>query len=137
LRRDSRTRGSFCARIGEADATGFAQSHTLRLKEPMSGRRRYERFQPAHAWDGHVRVLHDVIVQMEPGGQLVAFGHWPGVVGEVLRLDLSGGGRTLSLDVRIGESRPVIVEGAVRHRLSFDNVARVAGSDLSSMGVRR
>ena len=90
----------------------------------MSGRRRYERFQPTQPWDGHLRVLQDVIVQLDSAGQLVAFGHLPGVIGEVVRLDLSGGGRAISLDVRVDESRPVIVDGGVRHRLSFEVVGQ-------------
>ena len=65
-------------------------------------------------------------MQVEPAGQLVAFGQLPGVVGEVVRLDLSGGGRSISLDVKVGESRPVIVDGGVRHRLSFDVIGPAA-----------
>src|SRR5262245_47444686 len=74
-------------------------TYSERAQECMSGRRRYERFQPAQPWDGQLRVLQDVIVQLEPAGQLVGFGHLPGVVGEVVRLDLSGGGRSIRLDV--------------------------------------
>ena len=95
-------------------------------QERMSGRRRHDRYQPARPWDARLRVLQDVIVQVEPAGQLVAFGHLPGVVGEVVRLDLSGGGRSISLDVKVGESRPVIVDGGVRHRLSFDVIGPAA-----------
>jgi hypothetical protein len=76
-----------------------------------------------------MRVLQDVIVQLESAGQLVAFGHVPGVVGEMVRLDLSGGGRTMSLDVRVGESRPVIVDGGVRHRLSFDVIRQATSGE--------
>jgi hypothetical protein len=89
----------------------------------MSGRRRYERFQPTQPWDGRLRVLQDVIVHRESAGQLVAFAHRPGVIGEIVRLDLSGGGRAMSLDVKVDESRPVIVDGGVRHRLLFEVVA--------------
>ena len=101
----------------------------------MSGRRRYERFQPAQPWDGRLRVLQDVIVQLEPAGRLVAFGHLPGVVGEVVRLDLSGGGHTISLDVRVGESRPVIVDGGVRHRLSLDVVGPSVTGEYTAVGA--
>jgi hypothetical protein len=102
----------------------------------VSGRRRYERFQPAQPWDGRLRVLQDVMVQLEPAGRLVAFGHLPGVVGEVVRLDLSGGGQTISLDVRVGESRPVIVDGGVRHRLSFDVVGPSVSEQHEAIGAR-
>jgi hypothetical protein len=100
----------------------------------MSGRRRYERFQPAQPWEGHFRVLQDVVVQLEGAGQLVALGHAPGVVGEIVRLDLSGGGRTVSLDVRIGESRPVMVDGCVRHRVSLEPVTSIADNEPVAVG---
>ena len=70
-------------------------------------------------------------MQLEPAGRLVAYGYLPGVVGEVVRLDLSGGGRTISLDVRVGDSRPVIVDGGVRHRLSFEVVASAESNEAS------
>jgi hypothetical protein len=100
----------------------------------MSGRRRYERFQPAQPWDGRLRVLQDLIVQLEPAGQLVVFGHAPGLVGEVVRLDLSGGGRTISVDVRVEDSRPVIVEGGVRHRMSLELVASIDPAESQAVG---
>jgi len=80
-------------------------------------------------------VLQDVIVQLEPVGRLVAFGHLPGVVGEVVRLDLSGGGHTISLEVRVGESRPVIVDGGVRHRLLFDVVGPSVSGEHAAVGA--
>ncbi len=85
----------------------------------MSGRRRHERFQPARPWDGRVRVLRDVVVQLERDGGLVTFGSAPGVVGEVLKLDVAGGGQSVALDVEVTESKPVIVEGDVMHRVQL------------------
>ena len=70
----------------------------------MSGRRRYDRFQPGGPWEGRLRVLRDVVLQVEPGGSLLAVGHAPGVAGEALHLD-------------VVESRPVIIDGGVRHRM--------------------
>ena len=43
--------------------------------------------------------------------------HVPGVLGETMTLDLMGGGITLGLKVTVLESRPVVIDGAVRHRL--------------------
>jgi hypothetical protein len=86
----------------------------------MSGRRRHPRFAPAQSWDGAVRILRDVIVQAEPDGRLVAIGHAPGVAGEELALELDGGGHSVSLRVQVLESRPVILDGGVRHRIQLE-----------------
>ena len=83
----------------------------------MSGRRRYERFQPAQPWDGRLRVLRDVVLQVEPGGSLLAVGHAPGVAGEALHLDVTADDQRLELNVEVVESRPVIIDGGVRHRM--------------------
>lgn len=88
----------------------------------MAGRRRDQRYAPASPWDGSLRVLRDVIVHEEPEGTLVAFGRSPGVVGEELTLDLAGGGRVVRLAVRVLDSRPVVLEGGVRHRMRLDVV---------------
>ena len=86
-----------------------------------SGRRRHERFSPAQPWNGSVAVMRDVIVQVDHDheNRLVAFGGAAGVVGEVMRLDLSGGGDALALDVEVLGSRPVMFGGSVRHRVQL------------------
>lgn len=89
-----------------------------------SGRRRHERYSPGEPWDGRISVMRDVIVQNEGGGRLVAFGGAAGVVGEVMRLDLSGGGDRLALDVEVLDSRPVVLAGAVRHRVQLEVIER-------------
>jgi hypothetical protein len=83
----------------------------------MAGRRRHERFAPAQPWDGAMQVLKDVIVQRDGEAGLVAIGQAPGVVGEQLTLDLAGGGHVVTCRVRVEESRPVILDGSVRHRI--------------------
>ena len=40
-------------------------------------------------------------------------------MGEVMRLDLSGGGDALVLDVEVLGSRPVMLGGSVRHRVQL------------------
>jgi hypothetical protein len=90
----------------------------------MSSRRRHERFAPAQPWDGALKVLRDVIVQEEPDGGLIVFGQAPGVVGERLTLDVAGGGHVVTLAVRVRESRPVILEGRVRHRVRLEVLER-------------
>jgi hypothetical protein len=64
-----------------------------------------------------MRVLRDVVVDRTNRGELLAVSHAPGIVGEEMSLDLMAAGRSLALRVRVVESRPVIVDGAVRHRI--------------------
>lgn len=83
----------------------------------MSGRRSHPRFMVATPWDGAMRVLRDVVIQRADRDELQAVSHVPAVAGENMTLDLMGAGTTLGLRVRVIDSRPVMVEGAVRHRI--------------------
>jgi hypothetical protein len=64
-----------------------------------------------------MRVLRDVVVNRTSRDEVMAVSQAPGVVGETLTLDLMGGGVAVALRVRVVESRPVIINGSVRHRL--------------------
>jgi hypothetical protein len=64
-----------------------------------------------------MRVLRDVVVHRAERDELQAVSHVPAVAGEDMTLDLMGAGTTLGLKVRVIDSRPVMVEGAVRHRI--------------------
>jgi hypothetical protein len=64
-----------------------------------------------------MRILRDVVVDRTSADELLAVCQAPGVTGELMTLDLMGGGITLGFRVKVLESRPVIVAGAVRHRL--------------------
>jgi hypothetical protein len=86
----------------------------------MSGRRSHPRFVVANPWGGLVRVLRDVIVTRTGERELLALSLAPGVTGEQMSLDLVAGGLTMALRVAVAESRPVIVDGAVRHRLRLE-----------------
>jgi len=90
----------------------------------MAGRRRHERFAPAQPWDGALKVLRDVIVQEDPAGGLIAIGQAPGIIGEQMTLDVSGAGHVVTLKVRVQESRPVILDGNVRHRVRLEVLER-------------
>jgi hypothetical protein len=83
----------------------------------MSGRRSHPRFMVATPWDGAMRVLRDVVIQHTDRDELQAVSNVPAVAGEDMTLDLMGAGTTLGLKVRVIDSRPVMVEGAVRHRI--------------------
>ncbi len=64
-----------------------------------------------------MRVLRDVVGQLASDDEFVAVSHAPAVVDEEMTFDLLSGRAALSLRVKVLESRPVVVEGAVRHRL--------------------
>lgn len=85
----------------------------------MSGRRSHPRFAVAVPWSGSIRILRDVVLQRTHAGELFAVSHAPAIVGEEMSLDVMGGGHSLELRVRVVESRPVIVDGAVRHRIQL------------------
>lgn len=90
----------------------------------MSGRRTHERFAPSQPWDGALKVLRDVIVREDAEGGLVVIAQAPGVIGERMTLDVAGGGQVVTFSVRVRESRPVILEGSVRHRVQLDVLGR-------------
>src|SRR5688572_26680067 len=101
----------------------------------MSGRRSHPRFAVASPWEGSMRVLKDVVVQRAQQEELLAISHTAGVLGEEMTLDLIGSGKTLALRVHVVESRPVIIEGSVRHRIRLRLLAAEAAEVLSSQAI--
>lgn len=100
----------------------------------MFGRRSHARLSLTTAWEGMLRVLRDVmVVQRAERGEFVAISREPAIVGEALTLDLTANNTEVSVPVRVQDTRPVMVDGAVRHRLvlepleSGDTPASTAG----------
>jgi hypothetical protein len=84
----------------------------------MSGRRGYARLNLTSALGGVLRVLRQaLVVQRAERGEFVAISSEPGVVGETLSLDLTADDAEVSLPVRVHDTRPIVVDGALRHRL--------------------
>ena len=83
----------------------------------MSGRRSHPRFTVATPWDGAVRVLRDVVISRIGPHELLAVSQSPGLVGEEMSLDVTGGGASLGVRVKVIESAPILFNGAVRHRI--------------------
>jgi hypothetical protein len=77
-----------------------------------------------------MRVLKDVVIHRTDSEELLAVSRTPGIVGEEMTLDVMGAGASLGLRVRVLESRPVIVDGAVCHRirLALLNADEAAGT---------
>ncbi len=88
----------------------------------MFGRRSHSRFTINPASDGVLRILSDVVVRPAENNQLIAISRGPGVVGEVLAVQILSPQGTMQTVARIAESRPFVADGAVRHQLRLDRV---------------
>jgi hypothetical protein len=65
-----------------------------------------------------VRVLRDVIVYYIGDQQWITVGREPAVAGEILMLDVNDGDSRKRLTMCVIESRRVIFDGGVGHRIS-------------------
>ena len=83
-------------------------------------------------WEGALRVLRDVVIDRTSRDELLAVSHAPGVAGEDDVVGFDGSGMTLALRVRVIESRPVIIDGAVRHRIRLELVEAPAEMPVAS-----
>ena len=101
----------------------------------MSGRRSHPRFAVACPWEGSLKVLKDGVVQRAQREELLAISHAAGVLGEEMTLDLIGSGQTLALKVQVVESRPVIIDGSVRHRIRLRLLEHDAARMLPSQAI--
>ena len=102
----------------------------------MLGRRSHERFTLTLSAEGMLRTLRDVIVQRGTNNEWIAIGREPGVTGETLVLDLGSAEVPVRFTVRVLESRPVVVDGRVLHRLRLDQV-RWTDDGVSDEGIAR
>jgi hypothetical protein len=82
-----------------------------------------------------MRVLRDVVIDRVDQHELLAVSQAPAIAGEEMTLDLVGAGASIELRVRVLESRPVIVDGAVRHRVRLCVVRTASGMDLTESPV--
>jgi hypothetical protein len=83
----------------------------------MSGRRSHPRFAVATPWNGAIRILRDVVINRTGDDELLAVTNAAAVVGEMLSLEVMGAGQSAVVMVRVLDSRPVIIDGTVRHRV--------------------
>ena len=66
-----------------------------------------------------MRVLRDVTIDRAEGNEVHAVSQVPAVVGEEMTLDVMGAGAEMGLKVRVIESRPLMVQGVVRHQVKL------------------
>ena len=104
----------------------------------MSVRRRNSRLQVLNA-DGVLRVWRDVTARRTEAGDYLVVSNEAGIQGERLTLYLARSTRR-SIPVRIVESRPVVLDGVVRHELrlcpleepAFDPSATARDGDVEA-----
>ena len=89
----------------------------------MSGRRSHARFNITPSSDGVLRVLRDVTVQRAHENELLVIGREAGVVGDQLTIEIAEPDAAIRATVQVIESLPIIINGAVRHRLRLRRVA--------------
>ena len=73
-------------------------------------------------------MKRDVVVENGVDGTLAVISDMPGVPEEILTLDLIGTRTSTSFTVQVLDSRPVIVEGVVRHSLRLSVLERARQS---------
>jgi hypothetical protein len=91
----------------------------------MTVRRTHPRFVVDSPWDGVMHVLRDVAVNRIHPEEFAAVSTAPAVIGEVMSLHLMTESSNVALRVQVLESRPVVVNGSVRHeiRLGIESVS--------------
>ena len=83
----------------------------------MSGRRGHQRLSIGTSSSGTVRVLRDVTVERMNDEELVVISQAPAATGEGMSLELFSRRGCVALTVRVVDSRPVVIDKSIRHRL--------------------
>ncbi len=83
----------------------------------MSGRRSHQRFEVSPSSFGTLRVTKDIVVQRVEQDELTVISREPGVRDERMFVQFPDADPDAGMSVTVVESRPIIVQGAVRHLL--------------------
>ena len=94
----------------------------------MLGRRSHTRISLESGAEGVFSLARDIAVHTTRDGHLIAISRDAGVIGERVRVFLADDDVTVVAEVI--ESKPIICDGAVRHRL----LMRGFGRDVASPG---
>lgn len=100
----------------------------------MFGRRSHQRFTISDSTTGRLRILRDVLVEQIRNDQLTVISRTAGVIDQTLTLQTAGSAGD-PLPVRIRESRPAVLDGTVRHRLSLDVMRTPPASGPGTSGA--
>jgi hypothetical protein len=85
----------------------------------MPGRRRDQRFTLSVPWEGALRVPADVVIERYGEKEVWVVSTAPAHRDELLTLDATGWGPPVTMNVRVTNSVPVLIDGVVRHRLQL------------------
>ena len=85
----------------------------------MPGRRRDQRFVLSVPWEGALRVPTDVVIERYSEKEVWVVSSAPAHRDEVLMLDAPGSEPPVTMNVRVTNSVPVVIDGVVRHRLQL------------------
>ena len=80
-----------------------------------------------------MRVLRDVIISRADSDAVHAVSQVPAVVGEEMTLDVMGAGAVMAMRVKVIESKPLMVQGVVRHQVKLAMVG--AGAEETPRDV--
>ncbi len=119
-----RRRGTFLAILTRTGGAIIATP--FRLEVSMLGRRSHARISLESGAEGVLSLARDISVRTSGDGQLVAISRDAAAIGERVRVLLADDEVTVVAEVI--ESKPVIYDGAVRHRL----LMRCSGRDVVS-----
>jgi hypothetical protein len=81
----------------------------------MFGRRSHQRFAISTCPQGTLRMLRDVLVERIARDEVLVSSRYAAVVGDAVKIEMGA----FRLAVKVGESRPFVSDGTVRHRLSL------------------
>lgn len=87
----------------------------IAIEVSMLGRRSYARLTIVDGAEGVLRLTRDVGLRERTNGDWIAISREAGVLGETLVMAVMDDGVTVAANVV--ESRPILLDGAVRHRL--------------------
>jgi hypothetical protein len=87
----------------------------------MSGRRNHPRVTFLNS-RGVLHVSRDVEIEKAVDDEFVAMSSEPAVPGDVLTIAFSADGSRKTQTVRVTDSRPVVVQGVVKHELRLERV---------------
>jgi hypothetical protein len=103
----------------------------------MFGRRSHLRFSISPAGEGGLRLLQDVLLHPSDGDLLVAVGRRAGIAGDLVSIELVDVDLSPRLEMRIVESRPIILDGAVRHRIQLALAGATDRGELAGRFLQR
>ena len=94
----------------------------------MSGRRSHQRFEVSPASAGTLRVNRDIVVQRAAEGELQVLSREPGVRDERMVVQFPDEDPGDAVRVRVIDSKPVVVQGVVRHLLRLHVLGAGSGN---------